>query len=185
MTIEFTPQYITLGHDRGFRDDKDLLLWLQTTVADLLRDYVLWDLFIRDADGNYYAAGAEIKIRSLDPGESKVIQTMDQKGLIPKGLGVARAQLLEELYETMKEVELLDQLDLDATDEAMEVPSLSARQRLAEIRSMLLEQDMAREKNQAEADSPPSQATMEQRAQMLDALTTDQTDLRLFDDATP
>ncbi len=172
---DFTPQYTILGNDRGFRDESDLTLYLQATVGDLLNENLQYDNFIRGADGRYYVLALDLRIKELDAGQSAVMAAMDQQGLIPKGLGVSRAQLLDAFYDVTKEIGMLENACDDAEMRAVEYDDLLARledaqTRLAVVRSKLIEIDLAREKNQAEVINPPSEKEMMGRAATLGQL---------------
>lgn len=183
---DFTPKYVTLGNDRGFRNENDLLLWLQTTVSDTLNETLAWDNFIRGDDGRYYGLGVDIKIRQMDAGEVRVMSEMEAKGMIPKGQGVARAQLLEEFYDASNEVLMWERAEDAAADENAELEAgtqmVAAQTRLAVIRSKLHEIDLARQKNQQEADNPPSEAEMNRRADAMEQLVRVSEDMGLYDE---
>jgi hypothetical protein len=175
MTHEFTPQYTTLGNDRGFRDQEDFRAYLEATIGDVLNEQLQWDLFARGADGRYYGVGVEVKVRELPIPEAGVLRQMDETGLIPKGLGTARLALLEAYYDADREVKMLEaayENDGPSAEGADADQALldAALARLAEVTNKLAEVDRARQANRAEAETPPDDAELERRAEALGAV---------------
>jgi hypothetical protein len=167
----WAPQYTTLGTDKGFRNEQDLTDYLAATVSDLLNEQLQWDNFIRGPNGTYYGVGVDIKIRKLDEGEADYMAALDEKGVIPKGSGVSRHQLLDEMYDLTREIDFLEGARANADSETeyneLDHRCNEASTQLAVVRSKLHEYDLARQKNQEEANNPPDEATMKQRAETI------------------